>query len=85
MGYRVTFAAGGKRQLEKLPKAAQQRLGEVITKLSDDPRPRGVVKLSGEEGLYRVRSGDYRAIYRLKDDLLVVLVVKVGHRRDIYR
>jgi len=44
-----------------------------------------VVKLSGEEGLYRVRSGDYRAIYRLKDDLLVVLVVKVGHRRDIYR
>ena len=40
---------------------------------------------SGEEGLYRVRSGDYRAIYCLEDDLLVVLVVKVGHRRDIYR
>ena len=54
-------------------------------KLSGDPRPRGVVKLSGEEGLYRVRSGDYRAIYRLEDDLMVVLVVKVGHRREIYR
>jgi len=85
LGYRVTFAAGAKRQLEKLPKSAQQRLGQMIGKLSDDPRPRGVVKLSGEEGLYRVRSGDYRAIYRLEDDLLVVLVVKVGHRREIDR
>ncbi len=85
MGYKVAFAAGAKRQFDKLPKPAQQRLGEAIAQLAEDPRPPGVVKLSGEEGLYRVRSGNYRVVYRVEDDRLLVLVVKVGHRREIYR
>lgn len=85
MGYSVTFAPAAKRQFDKLPRPVQQRLGAVIDQLADDPRPPEVVKLSAEEGLYRVRSGDYRAIYRIEDDRLVVLVVKVGHRRAIYR
>lgn len=85
LAYSVIFAAAAKRQLAKLPPAAQQRLGAVIALLAQDPRPPGAVKLSGEDGLYRVRGGDYRAIYRIEDDRLLVLVVKVGHRRDIYR
>jgi mRNA interferase RelE/StbE len=85
MGYSVTFAKAAKRQFDKLPRQAQQRLGEAIAQLASDPRPAGVVKLSGEEGLYRVRGGDYRAIYQIHDERLLILVVKVGHRREIYR
>jgi mRNA interferase RelE/StbE len=44
-----------------------------------------VVKLSGEDGLYRVRGGDYRAVYQIQDERLLILVVKVGHRREVYR
>ena len=85
MGYSIAFAAAAKRQFDKLPKPAQRQLGGVIAQLAEDPRPSGVAKLSGKEGLYRVRGGDYRAVYRIEDDQLLVLVVKVGHRREIYR
>lgn len=85
MGYSITFAAAAKRQFDKLPMPARRQLGAVIAQLADDPRPAGVVKLSAQDGLYRVRGGDYRAIYHIEDARLLVLVVKVGHRRDIYR
>lgn len=85
MAYSVSFAGAAQRQFDKLPKPAQRRLGAVIAQLADDPRPAGVVKLSAADGLYRVRDGDYRAVYRIEDNRLLVLVVKVGHRRDIYR
>lgn len=85
MAYSITFATSAKRQFDKLPKPAQRRLGSIITQLSEDPRPPDVVKLSGEERLYRVRGGDYRAVYEIRDNQLLILVVKVGHRRDIYR
>jgi mRNA interferase RelE/StbE len=85
LGYSVTFAAAARRQFDKLPKPARRRLGAVIARLSDDPRPPGAVQLSGEEGLHPVRGGDYRAVYRIEDARLLILVVKVGHRRDIYR
>jgi mRNA interferase RelE/StbE len=63
----------------------QVRIAAKIDSLAHDPRPRGVEKLSGEENLYRVRVGNYRIIYQLQDAQLIVLVVKVGHRRDVYR
>lgn len=85
MAYSIAFATAARRQFDKLPKSAQRQLGAVIAQLADDPRPPGVVKLSGEDGLYRVRGGDYRAIYRIEDARLLILIVKVGHRRDIYR
>lgn len=53
--------------------------------LSLNPRPRGVKKLEGERELYRLRSGDYRIIYRVEDRVLLVLVIAIGHRREIYR
>jgi mRNA interferase RelE/StbE len=53
--------------------------------LADDPRPQGSEKITGSDDLYRIRSGDYRAIYTIQDDRLVVLVVRVAHRRDVYR
>lgn len=85
MAYSIAFATAAKRQFDRLPKPAQRQLGAVVAQLADGPRPAGVVKLSGEEGLYRVRGGDYRAIYRIEDARLLILVVKVGHRRNIYR
>lgn len=76
MAYSIAFATSAKRQLDKLPKPAQRQLGAVIAQLAADPRPVGVVRLSGEEGLYRVRCGHYRAIYRIEDARLLILVVK---------
>lgn len=85
MAYSIAFGKAAKRQFDKLPRPARQRLGEAIAELASDPRRAGVVKLSGEDGLYRVRGGDYRAIYQIQDERLLILVVKVGHRREVYR
>jgi mRNA interferase RelE/StbE len=60
-------------------------LRPVIRALADDPRPPGVKKLSGAPTRYRVRSGDYRIIYRIADDVLLVLLVAIGDRKDVYR
>ena len=85
MAYSVTFTKASKRQFDKLSRPVQQRLGAVIEQLTRDPRPAGAIKLSGEDGLYRVRGGDYRAIYQIQDARLLILVVKIGHRREVYR
>jgi mRNA interferase RelE/StbE len=71
--------------LAELPKADLRRRDARILDLARDPRPAGHVKLVGAEDLYRIRSGDYRAVYRIEEDRLVVLVVTVGHRRDVYK
>jgi mRNA interferase RelE/StbE len=56
-----------------------------IDALAEDPRPQGIEKLSAEDNLYRIRSGDYRVIYEIRDAELLILVAKVGHRREVYR
>lgn len=85
MAYSIEFTNAAKRQFDKLPTSAKRRMAEVIDHLSDDPRPDGVVKLSGEEGIYRVRLGDYRIVYSIEDDRLRILILKTGHRREVYR
>ncbi len=83
--YRVAFLPAAERQLAKLPTDARQRILRRSIRLEADPRPRGVVKLAGPEDLYRVRVGDYRIIYQVHDRDDLVLVVAIGHRREIYR
>ena len=83
--YSVEFTARAHRQFAKLERATQIRLAPAIDALADDPRPPGCVKLAGADDLYRIRVGAYRIVYAIEDDRLVVLVVKVGHRRDVYR
>ena len=73
------------RDLKKLPEPVRQRLQPHIELLATDPRPPGVVKLEGTEKGYRIRIGDYRVLYEIHDAVLRVAVVKVGHRRDVYR
>ncbi|MDZ8105399.1 MAG: type II toxin-antitoxin system RelE/ParE family toxin [Nostoc sp. DedQUE12a] len=73
------------KQLKKLPVDIQSRLESKIQQLGQDPRPDGVGKLKNGENRYRIRVGDYRILYQIFDDVLIVIVVRVGHRREVYR
>ena len=85
MTYRVEFTSAAARQVKKLPRPARDRLLASIESLSNDPRPPGSTKLVGEETAWRLRIGDYRVVYDIVDDMLTVLIVRLGHRREIYR
>jgi mRNA interferase RelE/StbE len=84
MTYRVEVASAAVRQLRKLDPPARRRIQAAIELLGEQPRPGGATKLVGGEGEWRVRTGDYRIVYEIHDSMLLVLVVAVGHRRDIY-
>lgn len=84
MSYQVIIKPAAQRQIRKLPRAAQVRVVARIEVLAETPYPPDVRKLTGSDDLFRVRVGDYRIIYQVRDAKLLVLVVKVGHRRDIY-
>jgi mRNA interferase RelE/StbE len=83
--YRVLVARRAVKVLASLPRREQQRIRAAIDLLSDHPRPPGCVALSGEPNVYRVRVGAYRIVYEILDQILVVQVIRVGHRKDIYR
>jgi len=85
MTYAVELTPAARRQLRKLDPPIQRRLVARMEALADDPRPDGVVKLTAvEPPAYRVREGDWRIVYRVEDDLLLVVVVRVGHRSEVY-
>ncbi len=85
MAYRVEFKPSARRQLRKLPLDAQARIVARAEALAHDPRPQGVEHLAGGDDLYRIRVGDYRIVYKIYDRVLLVLVVRLGHRREVYR
>ena len=82
--YRLVFKKSVAKDLRGVPRKDVARILERIEALSDDPRAPGCERLSGQER-YRVRQGVYRIIYEIEDDVLVVVVVKVGHRSGVYR
>ena len=84
MRYRVVFTEKAQGQFAQLPRAIRARLGERVSDLAEEPRPSGSVKIKGFDDCYRIRQGDYRVVYAVVDDMLVVLVVRAGHRRDVY-
>jgi mRNA interferase RelE/StbE len=83
--YRIEFSPAAARQLRKLPPDVRKRVGTKIDALASDPRPPGTEKLEGQDGLLRVRAGDYRIVYTVADDVILVVIVKIGHRADIYK
>ncbi len=83
MPYKIEITNFVERKIKKLDKQLRDEIIEQIFKLSNNPRSFGYKKLKNREA-YRVRLGDYRIIYEIKDKILVVTVVDVGHRRDIY-
>ena len=85
MAYTIEVAPAAERQLAALPKPIQTQIVRRIDKLAGDPRPHGVEKITGEDDLYRVRSGDYRILYTINDQELLVLVVKIADRKEVYR
>ena len=85
MTYRIEFKPSALKSLKKLSKDVQRRIGVKIDSLSENPRTPGVEKLSGKHDLYRVKVGNYRIVYTIYDDKLLVLVVEIGHRREIYQ
>jgi mRNA interferase RelE/StbE len=81
--YKITIKRSAAKELEKIVLPDRKRIVEKILLLADDPRPLGCKKLSGQEK-YRLWQGDYRVLYEIQDDILIITVVKIGHRRDVY-
>ena len=84
MTYAVFIERRAQRALGKIVEPHRDRIISAIQRLSEEPRPPGVTKLSGRDA-WRIRVGSYRVLYEIHDAKLVVLVVEVGHRRDVYR
>ncbi len=82
--YRLLYKRSVRKDLRKLGKTQLRAVVSRIESLAHEPRPLGYIRLQGGDELYRVRQGDYRIIYCIQDDVLTVLVVKVGHRREVY-
>lgn len=84
MSYSVFIQKSAQRSLDRISPPYQDRIIRVIQSLADQPRPLGVKKLSGRDA-WRIRVGDYRVIYEIHDNRLMVMVVVIGHRREVYR
>ncbi|MGH3628140.1 MAG: type II toxin-antitoxin system RelE family toxin [Sciscionella sp.] len=85
MTYTVQWARKTVKQLDDLDRTAQKKIVLAVTKLADNPRPHIAKSLVTRPGEYRIRIGDYQVVYEVQDDRLVVLVVAVAHRREVYR
>jgi mRNA interferase RelE/StbE len=83
--YSIQILPSAERDLAALDKPLRQRIAARIDALADNPRPSGVKKLQGSADTWRFRVGDYRVLYQIRDQQLLVLVIKIGHRREIYR
>jgi len=86
MAYRVDLTPSAAKELERPPKRVRKRVGRWLDLLAEDPRCQGSKKLEGVNGLYRVHAGkDYVIVYNILDDVVLVLVVRIAHRREAYR
>jgi mRNA interferase RelE/StbE len=85
LAYRIEFTPRAEKNFKSLDGSIRGRIKQRIDSLALNPYPQGIKKIEGEEGLYRLRVGDYRILYQVKTKILLVLIVGIGHRRDIYR
>lgn len=84
MSYEIVLAPAAARQLRKFDPQVRRRIQAALELLADNPRPPAATRLVGGAGERRVRTGDYRIVYEIHDGKLLVLVLRVGHRRDVY-
>ena len=82
--YKIEWKRSATRELRKLPREAVSRILQAIEELSIDPYPTGVRKLVGSEQTYRIRIGDYRVVYSVFSSTLIIQIIRVGHRKDVY-
>jgi mRNA interferase RelE/StbE len=85
MAYQIKIKASALSALKKLDAKTKARLWLAISSLAEEVRPRGSTKLKGAAVLWRIRVGDFRIIYQIRDEELVVLIIRIGHRREVYR
>lgn len=83
--YRIRISRTAERQIKKLPLDARARVARAVQGLAVDPFPTGCRKLTGYDDVFRVRAGPYRVLYSVNAGTLIVIVLKVGHRRNVYR
>lgn len=83
--YRLEFRPSAAQAFLALPKALQRRLDARLLSLEEDPRPHGAVPLEGVTRVWRLRVGDYRVLYEMEDEVVSVLVLRIGHRREVHR
>ena len=85
MKYTVELKKSAAKMLRKLPKSAQKRIFNKLTEIENSLPPIEETKLQGSNPFHRIRVGDYRIIYEIQDEVLIILVIKIGHRKDIYK
>jgi mRNA interferase RelE/StbE len=85
LNYSISYKKSVDKDLRSLPSAVRTKIISKIQMLSTAPRPEGSTKLHGAINLYRIRHSDYRIIYQIKDYELIIIVIKVGHRKEVYR
>ncbi len=83
--YEIEITRTAEKQLKKLPRQDQERVVASVLGLADEPRPRGSRKLVGYDDVFRIRVGTYRVLYSVSGRRLVIIILKVGHRQDVYR
>jgi mRNA interferase RelE/StbE len=83
--YKIEWKNSAYKELQKLPRTMVARVVAAVSELSDDPFPHGVKKLVGSEFSYRIRVGDYRVVYEVFESRLIIEIVRVRHRKDVYR
>lgn len=85
MIFRLEYKRSVKKELRKLSRADRSVIVHKIELLKNEPKPEGSAKLKGSQDLFRIRHGDYRVIYKVKRNILVIIIIRIGHRRDIYK
>jgi len=83
--YKVVLTKSAEKELFKIPKVYSVNIVKHLVELINNPRPNGCKKLSGYESIYRIWVGMYRIVYQIEDEILYIEVIKIGHRKDIYR
>ena len=83
--YKIEWKQSAKKELKKLDKQIIPRILQAVKNLADNPYSSGSKKLIGSDSIYRIRVGDYRIVYNIKSSVLTIEIIKVGHRREIYR
>lgn len=85
MTYKIEFSRMAEKQLDSIPRSDLNKMSKKIEKLALEPFPIGCEKLKGSDDIYRIRQGDYRILYSVFEKKLIILILKIGHRREIYR
>ncbi len=85
MAYEIIVTSKARRGLRRLPAAIQSRVAEVVERLAENPRPPGCRALQGRRGIWRIRFGSYQVLYQVFEQQVRILILKVGHRKNVYR